>query len=836
MRSDIRGENTLRSGLSFVSFMFLCSVVAGCDDAPSSATESTPGADRTAQKERIHTSLRPDDTDATSHPPGAVHIAGFDPAIANKERLIEMLRKTGRVAANATTAQAYAAVDEYLRNRAAQAEVRGLPVGDEVRRLLQRQREVKRQLAEQARRAAPPLVDMGQQEPKALEREQYDGDVMEPHLLALLVEFPDFPHNSIGPDETNMYYEDYSTSHYEELLFSPDTYEGPNGEALRTARNWYWAQSGQSYNLNGTVAGWFTATEPAAFYGGNDAVSGNDTDPRALVSEAVLQLAASTDIDLNEYDRNDPYDLDGDGDLDEPDGIIDHLLLFHSSVGEEAGGGSLAENAIWSHRWQLPAPLPLPGTETGLPYWDGQLVALGYTIQPADAAIGVVVHEHGHDIGLPDEYDTQYSGSGEPVGLWSAMSSGSWAGDIPGSKPTGMSPYARETLQTLHGGNWLIGGRVDAMDLDRRGRFALLDEASSKGSFHDYVRVDLPPKVEQVVTPPAGSQAYHSGAGDNLSNTMSYTLDLTGAQSARLQFQTWYDIELDWDYAYVQVDDGSGTGPVSIPGNLTTEEDPNATNLGHGITGASDWTTAEFDLSAYVGQQVEVSVLYQTDGAVSNPGMYIDEVEFVVDDAVVATDGAEAGAQIFTLNGFYATDGLSYTDHYYLLEWRSYAGVDAGLAERSVYGGQILTYNRGLVVWYVDDSFTENWVGIHPGQGFLGVVDADQEPLAWQSVATDEVFNYASTQLQIRDAAFSRRWSPELSLTLENSTDPEDPLYLEDQSNRGHAVFRDWSSYWNETVPHAGRKLDSYGLTFEVWYESRDRSVALIRVARRDGA
>lgn len=32
-------------------------------------------------------------------------------------------------------------------------------------------------------------------------------------------------------------------------------------------------------------------------------------------------------------------------------------------------------------------------------------------------------------------------------------------------------------------------------------------------------------------------------------------------------------------------------------------------------------------------------------------------------------------------------------------------------------------YNIGLLVWYVDFSFIDNWVGLYLGEGFLGVVD-----------------------------------------------------------------------------------------------------------------
>ncbi len=177
--------------------------------------------------------------------------------------------------------------------------------------------------------------------------------------------------------------------------------------------------------------------------------------------EALEKAAQDPSIDLSDYDTWDREDYDGDGVYDEPDGIIDHLMVIHAGVGEEAGGGSLGGDAIWSHRSSL-GLVAVPGAESDSDRFDGLLAADDYTIEPEDGAAGVFAHEYGHDLGLPDEYDTNYTGEGEAIGYWSLMASGSWAGDVPGTEPPGISPYSRQMLQELHGGNWLSGTTLDA--------------------------------------------------------------------------------------------------------------------------------------------------------------------------------------------------------------------------------------------------------------------------------------------------------------------------------------------------------------------------------------
>ncbi|KPC98350.1 Immune inhibitor A precursor [Geobacillus sp. BCO2] len=49
--------------------------------------------------------------------------------------------------------------------------------------------------------------------------ELWNGGKRVDRVLVLLIEYPDFPHNSIQPNETDMYYKDYTREHYEDMIF-----------------------------------------------------------------------------------------------------------------------------------------------------------------------------------------------------------------------------------------------------------------------------------------------------------------------------------------------------------------------------------------------------------------------------------------------------------------------------------------------------------------------------------------------------------------------------------------------------------------------------------------
>ena len=58
-----------------------------------------------------------------------------------------------------------------------------------------------------------------------------------------------------------------------------------------------------------------------------------------------------------------------------------------------------------------------------------------------------------------------------------------------------------------------------------------------------------------------------------------------------LDFLSWFEIEENWDYTYVEIsEDGGATWDV-LPSEGTTDENPVGNSFGPGYTGSRDWQT-----------------------------------------------------------------------------------------------------------------------------------------------------------------------------------------------------------------------------------------------------
>ncbi len=141
----------------------------------------------------------------------------------------------------------------------------------------------------------------------------------------------------------------------------------------------------------------------------------------------------------------------------------------------------------------------------------------------------------------------------------------------------------------------------------------------------------------------------YSGSDNNLYNTITTIVPYTVLVTDSINFETRYDIENDWDYAYVEIST-DGINFTSIEGNITTASNPNGTNLGHGITGSTggSWVTANFDISSYVGQEIYIKLLYSTDGAVINDGIRFDDFYPIVSFATSTIVSSSIADTVYT--------------------------------------------------------------------------------------------------------------------------------------------------------------------------------------------
>lgn len=131
----------------------------------------------------------------------------------------------------------------------------------------------------------------------------------------------------------------------------------------------------------------------------------------------------------------------------------------------------------------------------------------------------------------------------------------------------------------------------------------------------------------QPVSAFSGEYAYWSNRTNAGDARLTGRFDLTNVNAATLTFQTWYDIEENWDWAYLVVssDDGLTWDIIRTP--RTSNANPFGTNYDYGYTGGTgSWVQEQVDLSAYAGQEILIRFEYVTDDATLGNGMLIDDV------------------------------------------------------------------------------------------------------------------------------------------------------------------------------------------------------------------
>ncbi|MGA9746736.1 MAG: immune inhibitor A domain-containing protein [Nocardioides sp.] len=641
----------------------------------------------------------------------------------------------------------------------------------------------------------------------------------------------EIPEPDRSVDNTTVWQPDYSRNHFDQLYFGEGGQPGAGAEQ-ETVREYYERQSSGRYSIEGTVTDWVKVRYNEARYGRSNFPTGtapiSNCGPGSnvcsntwnLVEDAVNQWWADQRAaglkpkaikqELATFDVWDRYDIDGDGNFNESDGYIDHFQIVHSG-GDQADGDPIqAEDAIWSHRWYVQTtPIGTGGPE-GAPLGGAQIGKSGiwvgdYTTQPENGGMSVFAHEYGHDLGLPDLYDT---GGGEnSVNYWSMMAQSRVDGPNDQALGTrGADLGAWEKLQL----GWLDYETV----LPSQNRRLELGPHEYNSAKAQAAVVVLPKKnvTADLTAPYEGTKSWWSGTGDDYTSSMARSVALP-AGAAQLAFQANYNIEAGYDYAYVEVNDG--TGWVSLPGTVT------GTN-NNGIEGdtGGEWVPATFDLSAYSGQTVDLRIRYVTDGGVQGntpaypAGIFVDALSITSGGTTVFEDGAESSPNGWTLNGFRsvgATISTAY-DNYYIASHRDYVSFDKylqsgpynfGFANTKPDWVERFPYQDGLLMSYWDTSQSDNNTSQHPGSGLILPIDANPRPLVrldgqlWRP----RVAGY--------DAPFSLEKSDSFELHVNGQAS-----YIRGQA--AQPLFRDDRAYWDASQPSASVQVPNNGVNVRV--------------------
>ena len=144
-------------------------------------------------------------------------------------------------------------------------------------------------------------------------------------------------------------------------------------------------------------------------------------------------IAADSFVNFAQFDTN------GDGTIS-PTEL--HTVFIVGGY-ERSFASSPCGASVWGHRWGLSSRPILDGKTVGTSYTQFGEWHCSASAPPGHAAtIGIMVHELGHDLELPDLYDTD--GSSQGVGTWSVMSYGSWNGvSLPGDSPAHFDPWSK---------------------------------------------------------------------------------------------------------------------------------------------------------------------------------------------------------------------------------------------------------------------------------------------------------------------------------------------------------------------------------------------------------
>jgi immune inhibitor A len=444
---------------------------------------------------------------------------------------------------------------------------------------------------------------------------------------------------------------------------------------------------------------------------------------------------------------------DGDG-----DGIVDNFTVIHAGMGQEGGGGLQGDDAIWSHASLINYPTGYKACSqgsTGCP--DRDIFVREYSMDPENLDVGVISEEFGHAaFGLPDIYTTDAQGS--PAN-WAIMEAGSWNGILGGMQPAPFPLWVR----------LLVGwAKPSEMSYTAKPSLNVVGQLSQRPKGTQYgLKINMPDQVVDVENPLGTGIAWWSDVADLADNTLTHTFNLTGTTAPVFSFNSYWSIEQDYDYGYVEV---STDGAAWTPLRDTTGKMVADVNGSYGLTG-EDTAPLSFDLSAYAGQQIQLRLRYVSDIGVQWRGWWADDFALKDGAAILFTDDVE-GATTWVTDTWTTVPLTRTYPMFYLVEWRNLSGFDQGLKYpyATVYNDDTqwqvdrTPYTvPGMLVWLRNARYSFDYTlydslydppSYGPKHALL-VVDSHPYPLQWNALAASTAPARLTSRAQPSNATFT---------------------------------------------------------------------------------
>jgi hypothetical protein len=152
------------------------------------------------------------------------------------------------------------------------------------------------------------------------------------------------------------------------------------------------------------------------------------------------------------------------------------------------------------------------------------------------------------------------------------------------------------------------------------------------------------------IDPASGQYAWYSNRGDATAFRLTRSFNLSGLDSATLNYKIWYELEELYDFAYLEVSADNGETWTILETANSTTNDPHNLSYGFAYTGAVlEWQQESIDLSAYAGQEIVIRFEVVTDFHTNRDGIQIDDIEI---PELGYFDGAEDDLGGWEADGF----------------------------------------------------------------------------------------------------------------------------------------------------------------------------------------